>query len=75
MLSKPKPRSETDTAPERRPLVGQAYLRVTGSPVALIIAAGLALILYLGVPELRPVLLAIPVGGVVVGALLWWKHR
>jgi hypothetical protein len=75
MLAHLKTRKDHDPSFDPRSLVGAAYVRVTHSPVALLIAAGLAIILYVGVPELRLVLLAIPVGGALVGLLLWLKHR
>ena len=68
-------RRETDDSPERRPLVNAATLRSTDSPVSQLFAAGLAIVLCVGLPELRLVLLAVPGGGAILGALLGWKHQ
>jgi hypothetical protein len=68
------------TQERERPLLfgpdAQIELRpwVTGHPVGLVIAIGLGVFLWIALPPFRGFLIGALALGVVIGALLWWKH-
>jgi hypothetical protein len=60
---------------ERRPDMNMTALIVTGGPAGAIVAAGLVLMGLVGLPEFRLFFVTTLGLGVVLGAILWWKHR
>ncbi len=55
---------------ERRPDMNMTALIVTGGPAGAIVAIGLV-----GIPEVRLFLAASGGFGLLLGLILWWKHR
>ena len=49
--------------------------RITAHPVAWVLIIGIGAMLFLAVPFGAPFLVFALLGGAVLGALLWWKHR
>jgi len=60
---------------ERRPDMNMTALIVTGSPAGAIIAVGLLVMGWVGLPEARPFLLGTVGLGIPLGLILYWKHR
>jgi hypothetical protein len=60
---------------ERRPDMNMTALIVTGSPAGAIVAIGLLVMGWIGLPEARPFLLGSVGLGILLGLILWWKHR
>jgi hypothetical protein len=60
---------------ERRPDMNMTALIVTGSPAGAIVAIAVLAIGFVGIPEVRPFLLASGLCGSLLGLILWWKHR
>jgi len=60
---------------ERRPGMNMTELIVTGSPAGAIVAIALLAMGFVGVPEARPLLLASGGFGILLGLILYWKHR
>ena len=60
---------------ERRPDMNMTALIVTGGPAGAIVAVGLLLMGWVGIPVLRPLILGGLGLGVLLGFILWWKHR
>jgi hypothetical protein len=50
-------------------------LWITASWMGAVLALGLGVMVYESLPEARIFLLASLGLGVVIGAVLWWKHR
>jgi putative Ca2+/H+ antiporter (TMEM165/GDT1 family) len=57
-----------------RPEVRMGTLWITASWIGAVLAVGLGEMVYESLPETRLFLLG-SLGLVVVGAVLWWKHR
>jgi hypothetical protein len=62
-------------ASNRRPDMNMTALIVTGSPAGAIVAIGLLVMGWIGLPEARPCLLGSVVLGILLGLILWWKYR
>jgi hypothetical protein len=60
---------------DRRPDMNMTALIVTGSPAGAIVAIGLIVMGWIGLPEARPFLLGSGGLGILLGLILWWKHR
>jgi hypothetical protein len=60
---------------ERRPGMNMTALIVTGSPAGAIVAIAVLAIGLVGLPEARPFLLASGGFGILLGLILYWKHR
>jgi len=59
---------------ERRPDMNMIALIVT-SPAGAIVAFGVVVMGWVGLPQLRPFILGTVILGPLVGLALWWKHR
>lgn len=62
-------------AGERRPDMNMTALIVTGSPAGAIVAVAMLVMGWVGIPGARPFILGSAGLGIVVGLILWWKHR
>jgi hypothetical protein len=62
-------------ASNRRPDMNVTALIVTGSPAGAIVAIGLLVMGWIGLPEARPFLLGSVVLGILLGLILCWKYR
>ena len=60
---------------EDRPLVKVGSLVITGSHAGAVIALGIVAICWFGIPSARPFIIGSVGLGVIVGLILWWKHR
>jgi hypothetical protein len=60
---------------EDRPLVKIGSLVITGSYAGAIVALGIAAICWFGIPSARPFIIGSVGLGVILGLILWWKHR
>ncbi len=60
---------------ERRADMDMAALIVTGGPAGAIVAIAILAIAFVAMPEARLFLLASGSLGILVGLILWWKHR
>jgi len=60
---------------ERRPDLNMTVLIVTGSPAGEIVAIALLAMGFVGLPEARPFLLAPGGFGILLGLILYSKHR
>jgi len=60
---------------ERRPDMNMTALIVTGSPAGAIVAIAVFVIGCAGLPEARPFFLASGGLGILLGLILYWKHR
>ncbi len=60
---------------ERRPDMNMTALIVTGGPAGAIVAIGMLIMAWVGVPHARPFLLGSIGLGILFGLILWWKHR
>jgi hypothetical protein len=60
---------------ERRPDMNMTALIVAGSPAGAIVAIALVVMGFLGIPEARPFLLASGLSGLLLGLILYRKHR
>jgi len=58
-----------------RPEVQMGTLWITASWIGAFLALGLAVMVYESLPETRLFLLGSLAAGVVIGVVLWWKHR
>ena len=58
-----------------RPEVHMGTLWITASWIGAVLAVGLGVMVYESLPETRIFLLGSLGLGLVVGAILWWKHR
>jgi len=58
-----------------RPEVQMGTLWITASWIGAVLALGLAVMVYESLPETRLFLLGSLAAGVVIGVVLWWKHR
>ena len=64
----------------RSPVFGPDYhvlspLRIIGSYIGAVIALGLALLLWVALPETQLFFAGVLVVGTIIGFLLFWKHR
>jgi len=60
---------------ERCPDMNMTALIVTGSPAGAIVAIAVVAIGFAGIPEARPLLVASGGLGILLGLILWRKHR
>jgi len=58
-----------------RPEVQMGTLWITASWIGAFLALGLAVMVYESLPETRLFLSGSLAAGVVIGVVLWWKHR
>ncbi len=64
-----------EPAREDDPFVKIGVLRITGSRIGGVLALGLGVYLWIALPPFRLFVVGVIVLGVVIGLLLWWKHR
>lgn len=60
---------------EDRPEVRISALVITGSAIGGVLAAGLAVFLWVALPAFRGFLVGALVLGAGIGLVLWWKRR
>jgi hypothetical protein len=60
---------------ERHPDMNMTALIVTGSPAGAIVAIAVLAIGFVGLPEARPFFLVSGGLGILLGLILYWKHR
>jgi hypothetical protein len=58
-----------------RPEVQMGTLWIAASWIGAVVALGLSVMVYESLPETRLFLLGSLGLGVVIGLILWWKHR
>jgi hypothetical protein len=61
--------------PEREPLKVASTVSIPGTPAGAIVSLGLVVICWFALPLARPFILGTGGAGLIVGLLLWWKHR
>jgi len=60
---------------EREPLKVASTVSIPGTPAGAIVSLGLVVICWSALPLARPFILGTGGAGLIVGLLLWWKHR
>jgi len=60
---------------QNRPRTSFGSITVPGTPVGAIVSVGLVVICWFALPLSRPFIIATGGLGLIVGLLLYWKHR
>jgi len=60
---------------EQEPLKVASTVSIPGTPAGAIVSLGLVVICWFALPLARPFILGTGGAGLIVGLLLWWKHR